>query len=651
MNAAVCEAGNERDAHVVEEICSYVTDDPPRSFFLFAGAGSGKTRTLIEVLRRITGVIEHSTGGIYASKLRARGQSVRVITYTKNAARVVTSRLGENRLTEVSTIHSFCWDLVKGFDDDIRMALLAKNANELADAKAYAQSKKRGESDTDRKKYAELEAEADELRATPAFRYQPDRNTYGKGALAHQAVLQVAAWLLCERPTLQRIVQDRHPLLLIDESQDTMRGVLDALFDLTSIRPGQFTLGLLGDHRQRIYPDGHADLPSHIPETWARPALQMNHRSQERIVRLINAIWEADIEGRTQPKTGVVQHPRSEKQGGNVRIFVGDAASTTPAKLSVENDCADVMAQATNSEAWAADQKGFKTLALEHKLAAKRGNFYEVYCGMVLLDKEAATPDPNGERMGPAMVRPLLGGFLELAACVRPNGTWDEFTAMAALRRHDALAKLPSERAARAARLAELHQAVSRFAELCCAEGARIKQVLAPLLEANVLPADSRLVEAYRDERLAPPEPKRGAGESKEDRQRRGWHALMSAPWAELARYRTYLGGEAPFATHQVVKGSEFKHVMVVMDDTEADGHSFSYDKLFGAEELSERDEENIAAGEETSIDRTLRLLYVTCSRAEESLALVLWAKDASSALRAIKACGWFAADEVVALS
>ena len=128
MNAAADELGNERDAQVVEEICGYVTDVPPHSFFLFAGAGSGKTRTLVEVLRRITGVVEHAAGGIYASKLRARGQSVRVITYTKNAARVVTSRLGENRLTEVSTIHSFCWDLVKGFDDDIRDALLAKNA-------------------------------------------------------------------------------------------------------------------------------------------------------------------------------------------------------------------------------------------------------------------------------------------------------------------------------------------------------------------------------------------------------------------------------------------------------------------------------------------------------------------------------------------
>ncbi len=649
MNDAAQDVHNARDAHVVEEICGYCSETPPRSFFLFAGAGSGKTRTLIEVLRRMTGVVEHSAGGVYAAKLKARGQSVRVITYTKGAAAVITHRLGENRLTEVSTIHSFCWDLVRGFDDDIREALLAKNAEDLAEAKAYAQSKARGETETDRKKYAELDAIAKELKATPIFRYHPDHNTYGEGALSHQALLHVAASLLRERPTLQRIVQDRHPLLLIDESQDAMRSVLDALIHLTTIRSGRFALGLLGDHRQRIYPDGHVDLPSHIPLAWARPALQMNHRSQERIVRLINAIWEADIEGRTQPKTAVTQYPRSEKQGGVVRIFIGDTARTTAAKLGAEASCALAMAQVAEKEAWTAHQSGFKTLALEHKLGAKRGDFYEVYCGMVLLDKDSATPDPNGERLGPAMVRPLLGAILELDGCVRPDSVWDEFAAVAALRFHDALKDLSSEPDARALRLDELHQAIARFARLCRTEGVSVRQVLSPIFDANVFAADPRFVEAVRDSRAPPPNPQRGSSESKEDRQRRGWHALLSAPWAELVRYRSYLGGDAPFATHQVVKGSEFKHVMIIMDDEEADGNQFSYGKLFG-EGLSKADRENIVAGKETAIDRTLRLLYVTCSRAEESLALVLWAKDATAALGSARASGWFAPDEVVAL-
>lgn len=134
---------NDLDAHVVQDICGYITATPASSFFLFAGAGSGKTRTLIEVLRRITGVVKDEAGGRYAERLRSRGQSVRVITYTKNATGVITSRLGDNHLTTVSTIHSFCWELIKGFDEDIRDAQLARSALELEEARDYARSKKR----------------------------------------------------------------------------------------------------------------------------------------------------------------------------------------------------------------------------------------------------------------------------------------------------------------------------------------------------------------------------------------------------------------------------------------------------------------------------------------------------------------------------
>ncbi|MCO6055771.1 AAA family ATPase [Pseudomonas sp. MOB-449] len=650
MNAAMQPTGNDRDAHVVEDICGYITSVPPRSFFLFAGAGSGKTRTLVEVLRCVTGVVEHETGGQYAERLRSRGQSVRVITYTKNATVVVNGRLGENFLTAVSTIHAFCWELIKGFDEDIRDALLARSDKKLADAKSYAMGKVRGESDKDREKYAEIAAEAEEIRKTESFIYHPDRNTYGPGALSHTEVLEVAAWLIRERPTLQRILEDQHPLILIDESQDTTKGVLDALFELSKSRPGYITLGLLGDHRQRIYPDGHDDLPAHVPKHWARPALQMNHRSQQRIVELINRIWDADIDGRTQPKTGVPQHSRTEKNGGTVRIFVGDSKNDSAGKILKEKDCARTMAAETGSSAWQENVRGYKVLALEHKLAAKRGEFFGAYNAMDLLDKDAATPKPNGERAGPAIVRPLLGPMLELAGCLQEDGSLNEFSAMDVLRRNGALGKLPLTSADREAALDAIHGAVIKFAVAITKGGATVREVLTPVIEGGLFEADPRLIQAYEDTSPPPPEPTSKGKETKEDRRKRGWHALFNTNWQEIARYRAYLAGEAELATHQVVKGSEFQHVMVVMDDEEAGGNQFSYDKLFGAEALSATDRENVDGGNETTIDRTLRLLYVTCSRAEESLALILWAKNPKAALDAIGRSEWFVASEVTAL-
>ncbi len=642
--------GDDRDAHVVEEICGYVTASPPQSFFLFAGAGSGKTRTLVEVLRRVTGVVEHVAGGVYAKRLRSRGQTIRVVTYTKNATNVVMGRLGDNQLTSVSTIHAFCWELIQGFDADIKEACLALKNEELAEVKQAAAKKKNGETAADFKKYTEIAKECDEIRTIEKFIYHPDRNTYGPGALAHATVLRVAAWLLDNRPTLQRILEERHPLLLIDESQDTMRGILNALLKLAATRPGRFNLGLLGDHRQRIYQDGHQDLPAQVPRDWAFPVLKMNHRSHKRVVDLINGIWDADIKGRTQPKTGFAQHARTTKSGGVVRIFIGDARLETAEKVAKERACATAMANVTGLDAWADGTSTFKTLALEHKLAAKRGGFFDAYFAMDLLDEDAAAPKGNGERTGPSMVRPLLGPVLDLADCFTAAGELNEFAAMNVIRTAKVLDRLPDSINERRTELTKLHDTVMAFGAAIRKPGATVREALQPLLAAQVFDAHKDLLEAFADMSPPPEAPKVVSKEERGDRLRRGWCHLFDAPWEQVGQYRAYLNGEAELATHQVVKGSEFPHVMVVMDDHEARGFLFSYDKLFGAEELSKGDNENIAAGKETTIDRTLRLLYVTCSRAEESLALVLWASDRDAAAEAIKATGWFQPEEVTLL-
>lgn len=376
----------------------------------------------------------------------------------------------------------------------------------------------------------------------------------------------------------------------------------------------------------------------------------MNHRSQKRVVDLINAIWDADIAGRTQPKSGFAQYSREEKSAGTVRIFIGDAALATTDKVERESQCAAAMAKVTGVDAWADGTRKFKTLALEHKLAAKRGSFFDAYFAMDLLDEDAAAPKSNGERTGPVMVRPLLGPILDLAGCFSSAGELDEFAAMDVLRAAKVLADLPEGVEERRTRLSILHDAVTTFGATIKKPEATVREVLKPLLSAQVFDADDRLIAAFADESPPPAPPKIVSKEERHNRLKRGWSHLFETPWPQIARYRDYLNGEAELATHQVVKGSEFPHVMVVMDDHEARGFLFSYDKVFGAEPLSKGDNENIATGKETTVDRTLRLLYVTCSRAEESLALVLWARNRTAAAEAIIATGWFHSTEIALL-
>lgn len=86
---------------------------------------------------------------------------------------------------------------------------------------------------------------------------------------------------------------------------------------------------------------------------------------------------------------------------------------------------------------------------------------------------------------------------------------------------------------------------------------------------------------------------------------------------------------------------------MLILDDEEARGPSFSYDKLFGTRALSTNDKKNVDEGKETSIDKTRRLLYVACSRAKESLAIVAYTDDPNALKSNIIKYGWFEEFEI----
>ena len=124
--------------------------------------------------------------------------------------------------------------------------------------------------------------------------------------------------------------------------------------------------------------------------------------------------------------------------------------------------------------------------------------------------------------------------------------------------------------------------------------------------------------------------------------------AALSVPFDEMERYAVYVSDQSRFATHQGVKGLEYPRVMVVLDDSEAKGNWFSYEKLFGVKEKTQTDLKNEKEGKDTSIQRTARLFYVACTRAMESLAVVAYSENPTLVRSTALANGWFAEEEIV---
>lgn len=626
------------DDPVDDEIASYLDLASPRCFFLFAGAGSGKTRSLIKALNHVK-----ATCG---RELSMRGHRVGVITYTNAACEEIKRRIDFSPLFYVATIHSFAWELIKGFHHDIREWLRKSLVNDIKELKVQ-EEKGRAGTKASITRLAQIESKSkrlERLGEIKSFTYNPNGENREPNSLNHAEVIAICSAFIAEKPLMRWILVGRFPFLLIDESQDTNRHLVDALFVPAHEHSDRFALGLIGDVMQRIYADGKERIEVELPENWAKPSKKLNHRCPKRIVALINKI-RSEVDNKHE------QEARSDAIEGHVRLFI--RPSGAPSRKAVEDEIRARMAAVTEDAAWDEIDK-CKVLTLEHHMSAKRLGFENVFAPLYKIESWR-TGLLDG--MLPA-VRFFTQSILPLIEASRRG---DRFAVSRIVRQSSPLVTASALRAAEDAG-ALLKQAQSGVDALMalwedgdpvCGDVLRsaaehqlfvIPDVLLPVVQ--VLEAQN----AEAEEIAAQAEAGVKAGDEADDPLMPEMDALLSmmkAPFAEIDIYRRYVSGLASFDTHQGVKGLEFERVMVIMDDSEARGFMFGYAKLLGEKAASATDLKNMEEGKDTSIDRTRRLLYVTCSRAERSLALVTYSENPDAVKAHVIRNGWFSEDEV----
>lgn len=209
---------DEIDMPADAEIRKCLDLDTPKSFFLFAGAGSGKTRSLVSALQYVRDT--------FGDELRLKGQRVAVITYTNAASEEIQRRLDFDPTIDVSTIHSFAWSLIEGLNRDIREWLRAKITTDITKLEAEEAKGRKGTeaSRTRLKKIASRTKRLQNLDNVKRFVYSPTGENLGRDSLNHAEVIHLTAYFLTTKPTMQNILIGRNPILLIDESQDVNNG-------------------------------------------------------------------------------------------------------------------------------------------------------------------------------------------------------------------------------------------------------------------------------------------------------------------------------------------------------------------------------------------------------------------------------------------
>lgn len=350
-NLIISNENLEKEEEIFLEVKNCI--DSNINFVFDAGAGSGKTYSLIQTLKYILSK--------YSSKLKTHNQLIRCITYTNIAAKEIKERLGNTELVKVSTIHDFLWEEIKSYQDELvdihkkyiteqivkvenelkteKWADFYKNIsnksafNELVYEKEELYYKNKNKNATDFR--SEMSCFADYLNNVNNFKQvidnilkirkfnqtienitkqiKNDKIDYTKVSynsqisydrldsmqFSHDTLIGYSKQLINNYKTLQKIISDKYPYILVDEYQDTSSEVIKILSKLSQYAQNELLIGYYGDKRQSIYDTGVANNLLEYHKDLRIIKKEYNRRSAQKIITIGNLIRNDNLKQKT----------------------------------------------------------------------------------------------------------------------------------------------------------------------------------------------------------------------------------------------------------------------------------------------------------------------------------------------------------------
>ena len=573
-----------------------------RSFAVIAGAGSGKTSSLIDALNLVR--------ANYGVELRANGQRVACITYTKRAVGVISTRLGFDDLFVVSTLHSFLWGEIKTFTKDIRNALRESRIPQLI-AKA-AEKDNGGNSKTALKargKVAKLSEELEKLDEVVAFRYDDAvYSNYLEGRLSHDDVIEIAGYLLKDKAVFRKAFGFRYPFIFVDEAQDTFPVVVEA-FNAVTEDDGLPVVGYFGDPWQQIYEQRAGDFkPPAGGETIEKTE---NFRCSESVITFLNAF-----------RKDVKQYPAGDNKGrqGSVKITLIEAENPeAPRRRYTESQidrALQRMDQAVEAWGWQGRNDVIR-LFLARQMIARRLGFACLNALFTGKYASAAAQEDyeSGEHF---LLKPVVTAVWPLVVAYR-NG--DQRLVVDLLRAIGPAFDVRGKNQNRSLKeMVELSKHVVAKLDEVWSNG-RLKDIYEYCREQELIRLPERLAEHLDRNPRTEEYEEEAYGLEKGD-----WlcDEFFAMKTTELGAYSDFIQENTAYSTQHGVKGEEYSDVLVVFDDVEAAWNNYSFSKLLAPGTSGEPTEGQFR--------RSKKLAYVCFSRAEENLRILFYTNNAVAA-------------------
>lgn len=592
-----------------------------QSFSVVAGAGSGKTTSLVTALNFLRDQ--------YGENLRRNGQRIVCITYTKRATAVIEERLGFDDLYLVSTIHSFLWSAVSRFTNDIRIA--------VHDYLIPAQILKSREKDNGgnsqvarraRARVLELEAELELLDQVTEFKYDENQfSSFSKGQIGHDDVIELASHLISTKPILQRGLGFQYPYIFVDEAQDTFDSVI-AAFNLVCAAEGLPIVGYFGDPMQQIYDNGAGSFDG--PPGFVEIDKEENFRSAVSIVALTNKL-RSDIQQAPAGKNALID--------GSVMLTLIEVEEPTGPRGRYKPEQLDSALakfdQALQLIGWE-NNGDAKWLFLVRQMIARRLGFsslQNLFTGRYASNK-ASDQYIEGDHF---LLKPFVRALCPLMIALHGQ---DSRQIVDILREHTPAFDIVGRNKNRPLK-EMLDRATVLIDELAQVwQNGTIGDVLIFAKKNSLCAISDRLAENLGREPRDEEYDQDVHAEEKSD-----WLAdeFLAMSTSELLAYYEFASDHTPLSTQHGSKGEEYDDVLVVFDDIEAGWNMYSFNKLLTPAVAGE--------GTEGQLVRSRKLAYVCFSRACLNLRIFLFCKNANAAQKELVESGLFTDHQVQILS
>lgn len=313
-----------------------------KSFCVEAGAGSGKTHSLMKAIEWLQ---EHKT-----LEYKQNGKKVACLTYTNAAVDVIKSRLPEESFITPSTIHTFAWNTIKQFQEKI-IDILANNSLLPKDC--------------DKEKIQTVQY-------TLGVKYFSEEDNYCL-YLGHNDILKLFGSML-DNTKFQKILANRYPIILIDEYQDSNKEIIDKFITYYISKENGIQFGFFGDSWQTIYGTNGA-CGEIKDEHLTVIGKTVNFRSTTPIVNVLNRIRpDLPQESALNDSTGNVIVITTNNYKGprrDDRNFTGNLPSNI-AETYV-NEIKEKFNKTIN------DKEKIKVLMLTHKMLAEQQGYPSLF--------------------------------------------------------------------------------------------------------------------------------------------------------------------------------------------------------------------------------------------------------------------------------